>query len=316
MKHNRESTANQAPVNRASPPAPAAIRRHIAEIGERTRSLRAERGMSRKDLSRHSGISERYLAQLEGGQANISVTLLWQIAESLNVEIHELLPATEGPGIRLKPLQRFLERLSLAQQQGAYSLLRKTLGGSAGPVRGVALLGMRGGGKTTLGKRLAQELQIPFVRLGRVIEELAGMKTAELFSLTGQKAYRRLEYQALRQVIEGHDPAIVETGGSLVSEQRSYNEVLNAFYTVWIKASPEEHMERVVAQGDLRPMRNSSEAMSDLRRILRERVAHYSAANYVLDTSGRTIDDCLRELVEQCRSYSSLEFHAHTNRAD
>ncbi|MBS1269809.1 MAG: Shikimate kinase [Gammaproteobacteria bacterium] len=276
---------------------------YIAGIGERTRGLRAERGMSRRDLSGHSGISERYLAQLESGHANISVTLLWQIAEALSVEFQELLPSSDAPAIQLKPLLNFFERLSLEQQKAAYSLLRKKFIDAPGPPRGVALLGLRGGGKSTLGNLLAQELNLPFVHLGDLIEELAGMKTAELFSLGGQKAYRRLEYQAVKQVIERDDPVVLETGGSLVSEQRTYNDVLGSFYTVWVKASPEEHMNRVVAQGDLRPMQDSNEAMSDLRRILAERQGYYSAANYVLDTSARTVQDCLRELVRQCRGY-------------
>jgi len=277
---------------------------YISGIGERTRGLRAERGMSRKDLSRHSGISERYLAQLEGGQANISVTLLWQIAEALNIDFQELLPSDDTLGIQLKPLLGFLQRLSLEQQKAAYSLLRKTFADTPPPpAQGVALLGLRGGGKSTLGKLLAEELEIPFIRLGDLIEELAGMETAELFSLGGQKAYRRLEHQAVRRVIERRETVVLETGGSLVSEQRTYNDVLNSFYTVWVKASPEEHMNRVVAQGDLRPMQDSSEAMSDLRRILMERESNYRAVNYVLDTSGRSIPDCLRELVEQCRYY-------------
>lgn len=283
------------------------IQAYIGGIGDRTRGLRAERGMSRKDLSRHSGISERYLAQLESGQANISVTLLWQIAEALNVDFPELLPSAEAPGIQLKPLLSFLERLTLEQQQAAYSLLRKTFTDAPGPALGVALLGLRGGGKTTLGTRLAEELELPFIRLGDLIEELAGMKIAELFSLGGQKAYRRLEHQAVRQVIERRETVVLETGGSLVSEQQTYNDVLSSFYTVWVRASPEEHMNRVVAQGDLRPMQDSTEAMSDLRRILAERESNYSAANYVLDTSGRGVDDCLRELVDQCRYYRRAE---------
>lgn len=295
---------NSAPEpERAKAPEPDPVRDYIAGIGERTRGLRAERGMSRKDLSRHSGISERYLAQLEGGQANISVALLWQIAEALNVGFQDLLPAGDGLGIQLKPLQSFLEHLSVDQQKAAYRLLRKTFTDAPGPAQGVALLGLRGGGKTTLGQRLSEELKLPFVHLGDLIEELAGMETAELFSLGGQKAYRRLEHQAVRQVIDRHETVVLETGGSLVSEQETYNDVLGSFYTVWIKASPEEHMERVIAQGDLRPMRDSTEAMSDLRRILAERESNYSAANYVLDTSGRGVEDCVRELVEQCKYY-------------
>lgn len=300
-----ERRALQAGDKNADPPGSDPIGAYITGIGERTRGLRAERGMSRKDLSKHSGISERYLAQLEGGQANISVTLLWQIAEALGVDFQELLPSGDLPKIRLKPLVSFLERLSEDQQKAAYSLLRKTFTESPGPTQGIALLGLRGGGKTTLGKGLAAELGLPFIHLGDLIEELGGMKTAELFSLGGQKAYRRLEHQAVREVIERRGPVVLETGGSLVSEQATYNDVLSTFYTVWIKASPEEHMNRVIAQGDLRPMKDSTEAMSDLRRILTERESNYSAANYVLDTSGRSVEECLAELVEQCKDFGS-----------
>lgn len=280
---------------------------YIAGIGERTRGIRAQRGMSRKDLSRHSGISERYLAQLESGQANISVALLWQLAEALNVEFQELLPDSRSRAVQLKPLVTFLERLSLEQQKAAYSLLLKQFSDAKGPVRGVALVGLRGGGKTTLGGLLAQRLSVPFIRLGEVIEALAGMKTPELFSLGGQKAYRRLEHQAVKQVIDSSECVVVETGGSLVSEQQTYDAVLGSFYTVWIRASPEEHMSRVVAQGDLRPMQGNTEAMSDLELILEERESYYAAANYILDTSGRAVQDCLKELVDQCRPYLSPE---------
>lgn len=283
---------------------PDPIKTYIAGIGERTRGIRAQRGMSRKDLSRHSGISERYLAQLESGQANISVALLWQLAEALNVEFQELLPDNDDSrGVQLKPLLSFLERLSLDQQKAAYSLLLKQFSDAKGPVHGIALVGLRGGGKTTLGTLLAERLNVPFVRLGEVIENLAGMKTPELFSLGGQKAYRRLEHQAVRQVIDDNECVVVETGGSLVSEQGTYDALLGSFYTVWIKASPEEHMNRVIAQGDLRPMEGNSEAMTDLKLIIEERKSYYSAANYILDTSGRSVQDCLQELVSQCRPY-------------
>jgi XRE family aerobic/anaerobic benzoate catabolism transcriptional regulator len=296
-----DSDAAAADDKNASIPDP--IRAYIAGIGERTRGIRAQRGMSRKDLSRHSGISERYLAQLESGQANISVTLLWQLAEALNVEFQELLPDNGNRAIQLKPLLSFLERLSLDEQKAVYTQLLKQFSDAKGPIHGIALVGLRGGGKTTLGTLLAEELEVPFVRLGDVIEKLAGMKTPELFSLGGQKAYRRLEHQAVKQVIDNDEWVVLETGGSLVSEQATYDDVLGSFYTVWVKASPGEHMNRVIAQGDLRPMEGSSEAMSDLKRILAERESYYSAANHVLDTSGRTIRDCLHELVNQCRGY-------------
>ncbi|HXH03665.1 MAG TPA: helix-turn-helix transcriptional regulator [Candidatus Competibacteraceae bacterium] len=279
------------------------ISAYIAHIGERVRGLRARRGMTRKDLSKHSGISERYLAQVEGGEANISITLLWRIAQAMNVEFHELLPYNSKPAIQVAPLLAFLERLSPEQQKSAYSLLLKHFADAKGPVHGVALIGLRGAGKTTLGSLLAKEMSIPFLRLGEIIEKFAGMGVGEIFSLGGQQAYRRLEHQAVQHVIDNYDNVILEAGGSLVSEKETYDLLLTSFYTVWVRAQPEEHMSRVIAQGDFRPMAGNQEAMEDLRRILTEREPYYQAANYVLDTSGRSVEDCLQELVTKVRRY-------------
>lgn len=279
---------------------------YILRIGERVRGLKAQRGMTRKNLAKHSGISERYLAQVEAGKANISISLLLRIAEAMNVGVSELLPGDTTSGIQLEPLQKFLEQLSLSQEKIAYELLIKHFSDSGKSLGGVALIGLRGAGKTTVGDLLANELKIPFVKLRDVIEKLGGLEVSELFSLGGQKAYRRLEYQAVDHVLENYDNVILEAGGSLVSQKETYNHLLASFYTVWVRATPEEHMSRVVEQGDLRPMKGNKQAMEDLKRILEEREPYYKTANYVLDTSGRSVEECVQELVDKCRR--SLHF--------
>ena len=273
---------------------------YILRIGERVRGLKAQRGMTRKELAKHSGISERYLAQLEAGKANISISLLWRIAEAMNVGLGELLSGDTRSAIHLEPLRKFLEQLSLSQERAAYELLLKYFSDSGRSLRGVALIGLRGAGKTTVGNLLANEFKIPFVKLRDVIEKLGGLEVSELFSLGGQKAYRRLEYQAVDHVLENYDNVILEAGGSLVSQKETYNHLLASFYTVWVRATPEEHMTRVAEQGDLRPMKGNKEAMEDLKRILEEREPYYKAANYVLNTSGRSVEECVQELVDKC----------------
>lgn len=280
-----------------------AVDGYIAAIGERVRGMRARRGMTRKQLAQHSGVSERYLAQLEGAKANISIAVLWQIAEAMDVTPHDLLPGDERPSITLNPLRQFIERLTPEQEQAAHALLLKHFAHPEGPVRGVALIGLRGAGKSTLGQRLAEAVGVPFIRLVDVVESLGGMSISELFSLGGQKAYRRLERDALRHVLDNYETSVIEAGGSLVSEQETYAELLGSFYTVWVRATPEEHMSRVVVQGDLRPVQASPEAMDDLKRILAERESDYRAAHHTLDTSGRSVEACLEELMGMARCY-------------
>lgn len=271
------------------------------QIGERIRAIRSRCGMVRKDLSKHSGVSERYLAQAEAGKANISIAILWRIANALEVKLIELLPEQNTLNLNTA-LLALLTRLTDQQQETAFDLLKQHFVTPLKPRRGVALIGLRGAGKTQLGSLLAEEYKLPFIRLGNVVEKLAQMDIGELFSLGGQKAYRRLEQQALDQVLQGNDgQVIIETGGSLVTQASAFNQLLNNYFTIWIKASPEEHMSRVLAQGDLRPMQGNQQAMDDLRLILAEREADYSQAHYILDTSGRNVADCLQELVQQCQ---------------
>jgi XRE family transcriptional regulator, aerobic/anaerobic benzoate catabolism transcriptional regulator len=258
---------------------PADIAELTRRLGERVRRHRARRGMSRKVLSQLSGVSERYLAQLESGRANVSLNILWSLAQAIDTSVTALLGENEENGG--------------AAHQPAEA------GSPAGGL--VALIGLRGAGKTTLGRRLAQHFQVPMVRLSTMIEQMAGVDLPEIFLSLGQKGYRRLEASALAAAIGQNSRAVIETGGSLVSEPETLDRLLAGCFTVWIKASPEEHMLRVMAQGDMRPIEGHRQrAMEDLRAILESRGGSYGRANAVIDTSRRGIDECLAELIGIC----------------
>jgi XRE family aerobic/anaerobic benzoate catabolism transcriptional regulator len=261
---------------------------YLKRLGERVRNARARRGMARKILARDSRVSERYLAQLEAGQGNISILLLRQIAQAMSIPLADL--ARDGPDrpIEFALLRQLLERLTGDELAEAQRILSQHFGPAIGGARAgrIALIGLRGAGKSTLGERLADHLGVPFLDLGQEIERRSGMSLSEIFSLSGQATYRRLERRCLEALIETHARAVIETGGSLVSEPSTYAFLLQSCFTVWIKAAPEEHMSRVVAQGDFRPMAGNAEAMEDLRRILAERAPLYGKADAIVDTGG------------------------------
>jgi XRE family aerobic/anaerobic benzoate catabolism transcriptional regulator len=267
-------------------------------LGERIRAARARRGMTRKILARDSGVSERYLAQLEAGHGNISILLLRQVAQAMSLPLAELVREEPEHPVEFSLLVQSLSRLDPKQLAQARKLLAESFGASMERERRrrIALIGLRGAGKSTLGARLAAALGIPFVELDREIERLAGMSLASLFDLYGQSAYRRYERRALESVIETHDRAVIATGGSLVSEPATFDLLLAACFTVWLTARPEEHMSRVMAQGDFRPMADNSEAMEDLRRILDGRAALYSKADVTVATDQTSIDQSLARL--------------------
>jgi XRE family aerobic/anaerobic benzoate catabolism transcriptional regulator len=268
---------------------------YLRLLGERIRAARARRGMTRKILARDSGVSERYLAQLETGHGNISIILLRQVAQAMSLPLAELV--REGPEhpVEFSLLVQSLARLEPKQLAEARRLLTESFGASMERDRRqrIALIGLRGAGKSTLGAKLAASLGIPFVELDREIERIAGMSLAALFDLYGQSAYRRYERRALESVIETHDRAVIAAGGSLVSEPATFDLLLSACFTVWLTARPEEHMSRVMAQGDLRPMADNTEAMEDLRRILDGRAALYSKADATVETAGTSVDQSL-----------------------
>lgn len=280
------------------------LEQYISGIGDRIRAMRTSRGMIRKDLSRQSGVSERYIAQVETGKANISIAMLWKIAHSMGVRIPELFPDCDLRSGNA-PLLTFLSRLDQDQQETALELLKRRFSKSNQQIRGVALIGLRGAGKSSLGRMLADEFGVRFVQVSELIEKYAQMSTGELIALGGQKAYRRMEKQALEEALEIDSNIVLETGGSLVTQSDTFKLLLDSYYTVWVKALPEEHMNRVLAQGDLRPMADNDEAMEDLKLILKEREAGYSQADYILDTSQRSLLECARELANQCRHYLS-----------
>jgi len=256
-------------------------------LGDRIRGERARRGMSRKLLAKHAGISERYVTQLESGKGNVSIVLLKQIAAALGLPASRLLE-DEPASPEMTLVREFLARLSPAQLREAYASLGTLFADHAAFARSrrIALVGLRGAGKSTLGRRLAEEIQVPFFELDREIERLSGVSLGQMMDLYGQQAFRRYELQALQELLRSQPAFVVATGGSIVSEPATYELLLRNCFTVWVRTTPEEHMARVVAQGDQRPMAASAEAMNDLRRILQEREPLYARADLTIDTTG------------------------------
>jgi XRE family aerobic/anaerobic benzoate catabolism transcriptional regulator len=286
------------PVNSAPEPrrgdVPAA---YLKRVGERVRLGRARRGMSRKVLSQASGVSERYLAELERGAGNASLLVLRQVADGLGLEVAQLVSDAPERPIDLALALHQLERLSPADLAEARRLLAQRFG-SAGLSQGrIALVGLRGAGKTTLGERAAQALGVPFVELDREVERASGMELSEIFASHGQAMYRRLERQCLETVIARFDRVVIATGGSLVTEPATYDLLLSSCFVVWLSARPDEHMGRVIAQGDLRPMAEGPQAMDDLKAILESRTALYAKADVEVDTSGRSETEALAALL-------------------
>lgn len=283
---------------------------YLTHLGERIRSLRAARGMSRKDLARGADVSERYLANLETGTGNASVLLLRQVAAALDVPLPVVLAEVDGQaaGLGGPGASEFSQLVQWLAQLPASDLarVREAAQHALSPAesrdarhRRIALIGLRGAGKSTLGRALAAAEGMPFVELNAAIEQEAGASLSEIHSLYGQAAYRRYEMRALERVLRDHDTMVLATPGSLVSEPATFNLLLSRCLTVWVRTSPEEHMARVVAQGDMRPMEGNREAMTDLRRILQARTPLYSRADVSIDTSGQDAASSLQALQTQ-----------------
>jgi XRE family transcriptional regulator, aerobic/anaerobic benzoate catabolism transcriptional regulator len=265
---------------------------HLCRLGERVREERARRGMTRKMLARDSGLSERYLAQLEAGRSNISIKLLRRVAEALNAPLARLIGEPPHEPAELRLILELLRRLPTEQLGQAQALLaaRFAVADFEARRRRIALIGLRGAGKSTLGSRLARHLEVPFIELDAEIERDFGLSLAEIFALSDQAAYRRSERRALDGIIKRTPSFVMAAGGSVVAEPATYDELLSNCFTVWITASPEEHMSRVIAQGDSRPMADNSQAMADLERILAARAPLYAKADAIVETAGRTIE--------------------------
>lgn len=285
--------------NPPSPQRPASVREDhfLLSLGKRVRELRNRCGMTRRAVAREADVSERHLAQLEAGEGNVSVVLLSRIAAALNSSLEELFaPEIEEP-VEKRLIQRFLERLPAHRLEDVtFRLMRDFSHEEAARRMRIALIGLRGAGKSTLGLKLAQERNVPFIELDREIEKETGMPLAEIFSLYGQSGYRAIEKRTLERVFREFERAVISVAGGVVSEKETYDYLLSHCYTVWIKAQPEEHMSRVIAQGDFRAMAGSDRAMEDLRRILESREPLYRKADMHLDTSGISVDESFAKL--------------------
>ena len=258
-------------------------------LGERVRAQRVRRGMTRRATAHSAGVSERHLANLEYGVGNASILILHQVAQALHCTLAELLgdpTTTSTEWLLLRSLLEGHDESVVRQVRLAAARMLGDGSATAGRSRRIALIGLRGAGKTSLGQALAEEFGCPFIELSREIERIAGCSTAEIQALYGQNAYRRYERRALEEAIRDHPEAVMATPGGLVSDGGSFNLLLSRCTTVWLQATPEDHMKRVIAQGDMRPMAASREAMADLKSILDGRAAFYSKADLHFDTSG------------------------------
>ena len=281
----------------------------LASLGERVRMLRARRGMTRRSVALAAQVSERHLANLESGTGNASILILLQVAQALQCSIFELL----GDVTTSSPEWLLIRELLEKRNEGELRRVRQHIGemfGTHGDEQArsnrIALVGLRGAGKTTLGQRLADDLGFPFIELSREIEKFAGCSISEIHNLYGTNAYRRYERRALEEAIQIYPEVVIATPGGLVSDSATFNETLAHCFTVWLKAAPEDHLARVAAQGDMRPMAGSKEALEDLKRILEGRSAFYAKADLAFDTSAQPLDDSFSALRTQVRQALKL----------
>ena len=271
-------------------------------VGARVRKARELRGLPRRELSERSGVSQRYLAQVEAGKGNISIALLLKLGEALDHRI-EWFVGEDDPWTSdaLRVADRF-RRADNRQRRQVLEILDPRPGRESKAHR-IALIGLRGAGKSTLGDRVSRALDIPFAELNDEIEEQSGMPVSDVMALYGQEGYRTLEHQALSRVIATHDTAILAVAGGIVSAPEAFSLLLDNFHTIWLRAAPEEHMSRVLDQGDHRPMAGKVSALDELKTILSSREPLYARADAMLDTSRKTEAQALQELL------SLIEMH-------
>lgn len=302
----RQRTAEDlsGPTGMREPGDPAPVRDPQAEaqflhrLGERLRMLRMRRGTTQGDLSRRSGVSLRYIVQLEAGNGNVSILLLRRIALALGVAPEELVADTAEQPVERMLLDQFLSRLTPEEIMEARNLLARRFRRpeAASRLERVALIRLRGAGKSSLGRMLAESRGLPFIELDREVEREGRMELRDIFETIGQEGFRRLERAALERLVSSGGSAVIAAGGGIVASASTFELLLDTCFTVWVRASPEEHMRRVLAQGDLRPMRDNRRAMDDLRAILASREALYAKADATLDTTGKTPEESLAEL--------------------
>lgn len=271
----------------------------IRTIGITVRASRKRIGMTRKQLAAAADVSERYLNDLENGEANASVGILVKIADALGLDFASLVAHSGGEVVAAPPtagLRALFATMSPAEQAGALPVLERYLDERRRQSNGIALLGLRGAGKSTLGRALAERHRLPFVSVTREIEARAGMSLADLFNLGGPDAYRALENDVIGELRQRDAPIVLETAGGIVGNSQALDMILGAFTTVWLKATPEEHLARVAGQGDTRPMHGNPKALEHLKTLLASREPDYARAESVIETSGRSIDACLADL--------------------
>jgi XRE family transcriptional regulator, aerobic/anaerobic benzoate catabolism transcriptional regulator len=284
---------------RPKPPAPRESDAYLRRLGERVRNLRHQRGMSRKVLAQHARVSERYIAQMEAGLGNCSIVLLRRIARAIGLPVTQLVQDGSEPPLDRILLTQFLDRLSQPALSEARDLLLRHFGEPADDLRSgrIALIGLRGGGKSTLGRLLAERLGVSFIELDREIESRSGASLSEIFDMFGQETFRRAEREALEDVLRDTRPFVMATSGSIVTDPGTLELLLSSCFTVWVRAEPKDHMHRVIAQGDMRPMANSTRAMEDLIAILHSRESLYAKAEAAIHTSGKSPTQNLNELM-------------------
>jgi XRE family aerobic/anaerobic benzoate catabolism transcriptional regulator len=286
----------------------------LAAIGERVRLLRARRGLTRKQLSVESDVSERHLANLENGSGNASVLVLRQIANALGSTVAELVgdeTAASAEWLLIRELLHGRGDVDLARAREVLTNLFEDRRRDPERMGRIAFVGLRGAGKSTLGRMIASELSCPFIELSAEIEKLAGCPRSEIHDLYGANAYRRYELRALENVVASHPRMVLATPGGIVSESETLNLLLAKCFTVWLRATPEDHMKRVAAQGDLRPMAASAEAMTDLKSILAGRTDFYAKSDLAFDTSGQSLGDAFLKLRDRLQSaYAGRFQHA------
>ena len=275
----------------------------LQRVGRIVRATRAARGMPRRVLSEASGVSPRYLAQLESGQGNISLALMQRVAHALGLRVADLVSDPQGEEERrLTALYRRADRATREAVMHRLEVAAEV------PDRAqrICLIGLRGAGKSTLGRRAGEALDVPFVELNKDIEAQGGMPVSEIMALYGGEGYRQLEAEAVRRVAARNDRLILAVAGGIVSEPDTYTTLLTRYHTIWVKAAPEEHMARVRAQGDMRPMEGQPQAMEQLRTLLETRTAEYARADAQLDTSGKTEDQSLKAMLKLIRDRGFL----------
>ena len=281
----------------------------LVALGERARALRSRRGMTRKAVAIAADVSERHLANLEYGEGNASILVLLQVAGALQCSLTELIGDVTTSSPEWLLIRELLEKQDEATLRKARIAIGDALGmgsSNAASSTRIALIGLRGAGKSTLGHMLAEDLGYPFVELSREIEKFAGCSISEIQALYGMNAYRRYERRALEETIQIYPEAVIATPGGLVSDPATFNQLLSHCATVWLQADPEDHMKRVQAQGDLRPMAASREAMDDLKSILSGRAAFYSKAQLRLDTSSAPLEPTFQALRDMVRGFLKL----------